>query len=628
MQDGDQCPAATPSDAGGIASSDHCRVRQKWATFASTSSAQATGLKHTSASSSMRASRPEFTRLHFVARLAAALLPALAACSDALSPAEQACRRGPVARAEIVAGAGQITTIFTAVPILPVVRFLDASGQPVGCVIVHSNSSARGSVLLPLVDTTDDDGLIRVQQWVVGAPAGEQVIAFATPDRVSALLRITVSPGPPAAITLVGPEGRGYMGQPLGTVTASVTDAGDNALQNVPVTFAAAGAKPSLSATSVVTNARGEASVAIRLDTVGTSTISASVANLPTATFQVSATGFRAQGLVMGGHRACGYRSGDTRWFCWGYERDRPLAFGPVQGSVTIGTAHVCGLVTANGGPRCWGGNASGELGIGAPSPPPPGYAVDPLGPAEVPLFIGGAYAIFAGFGNTCAFGSLGNLWCWGTNANGLLGDPASTPSVYAPIRLGMPIRFDSLRLNRTTACGIDSQLITYCWGRNQNGEIGDGTTIDRWNPTRVASSVPFVALSGSCALASSGAAYCWGANGMGHVGDGTTTDRLVPTAVAGGLRFKSISTGNRVNCGISTAGRVYCWGDGQLVPREVALPDGKLATAIGTAEASVCVIAVSDEVFCWGDNDQHDLGDGTTIDRTVPVPVMPVPLP
>ena len=575
----------------------------------------------------MSASRPQFTRLRLVARLVAALLPVTAACSDALSPREQACGRGPVARVEIVAGAGQMTTIFSPVPVLPVVRFLDASDRPVGCAIVRTNSAARGSVLLPLVDTTDEDGLIRVQQWVVGAPAGEQTIAFATPDRLSTLLSITVLPGPPTTVAMAGPEGRGYMGQPLGTVTARVTDAGENVLQNVPVTFAATGGKPSLSATSVATNARGEASVAIRLDTVGISTISASVANVQTATFQVSATGFRAQRLVMAGHRACGYRSSDARWFCWGYERERPRAFAPVQGSLTIGAAHICGVLVPNGSPRCWGGNASGELGIGFSSPPPPGYVVDSLGQAERPLFIEGAFAIFAGFGNTCAIASLGQLWCWGSNANGLLGNPANTPSVFAPLRLGIPIRFDSLQMNRATACGIDSQLATYCWGRNQNGEVGDGTTTDRWNPTRVAFSIPFVALSGSCALTPDGAAYCWGDNGMGHVGDGTTTDRLVPTAVAGGLRFKSISTGNRLNCGISTAGRVYCWGDGQLVPREVALPDGKLATAIGTAEASVCAIAVSDEVFCWGENDLHDLGDGTTIDRAAPVPVLPVPL-
>ena len=574
----------------------------------------------------MSASRPQFTRLHLAARLAVGALPLVVACSgDALSPHEQACGRGPVVSAEIESGDGQTATILGAPPVLPVVRFLDASRRPVGCVIVVHDGGGR---IMPSVDTTDDEGRIRVEEWTLGPTAGEQVTTFYSPEGVRALLRVNATPGPPAVIEITGPDAIGYMGQVLGSVQVGVRDKGNNRLQGVPVTFAATGAKPWLSATSVVTNATGGASVLVRLDTVGVSTIDASVATLPTARFQVRATGFRAQALVMGGHRACGYRTGDSRWFCWGYERERPRVFGPVQTSLTIGTAHICGLAAPNGSPLCWGGNASGELGIGAPSSPPPGYVVDSLGQAERPLFVGGVYAIFAGFGNTCAIASLGNLWCWGSNANGLLGDPAITPSVFAPLRLGISIRFDSLQMNRTTVCGIDSQLITYCWGRNTNGEVGDGTTIDRWSPTRVALSIPFVALSGGCALSSGGAAYCWGANGTGHVGDGTTVDRLVPTPVAGGLRFKSISTGNRINCGLSTAGRVYCWGDGQLVPREVALPDGKLAIAIGTAESSVCAIAVGDEVFCWGDNDLHELGDGTTTDRAVPVPVMPAPLP
>ena len=184
------------------------------------------------------------------------------------------------------------------------------------------------------------------------------------------------------------------------------------------------------------------------------------------------------------------------------------------------------------------------------------------------------------------------------------------------------------MHMGPATVCAIDLQGSLYCWGWNRNGEVGDGTTVDRWRPTPVAApQQSFVAVSGSCALAADGTAFCWGYNGRGNVGDGTTLDRLVPTRVAGGLRFKSISTGNDINCGIAITDRVYCWGNGDLVPRQIPLPDGQTAAAVATSKSSVCVIAERDQVYCWGDNDRHELGDSTTVDRALPAPVMP-PLP
>ena len=539
------------------------------------------------------------------------------------------CVRRDAVSAVIEAGGGQTATILTDAPVLPVVRFVDAAGMPVACLRVQIESSP-GADIGPRVLRTDADGRVRVTRWRLAKQAGVQTLWFVAQNGVRAEVRMTAKPGPPAKLT--GPADMtvpGYMGQTLGRFTVGVTDIGDNPLAGVPVSFTAAGAKPSLSASAVTTNPGGAAGVDIRLDTVGTATITATVAGIPPFVFRVSATGYRAKWIVMGGHRACA-SSGDLVWRCWGYERDRPAPLGVVQW-LTIGRTHLCGVNGALTAPVCWGGNESGELGLGFPSSPPSGYTVEPIGGPHRPgMYLSissgfnGVSAIFAGFDNTCALASQQQLWCWGSNANGVLGNPATTPSAYGPVRMGIPIMFRTLQMNRTTVCGIDVQSITYCWGRNGNGQVGDGTTVDRWSPARVASPIPFVSLSGGCALTIDGTAFCWGANANGHVGDGTTVDRLVPTPVAGGLRFKSISTGNRTNCGITVADRLYCWGDGQLVPREVLLPAGKAAVAVGTAEASVCAIAATDEVFCWGENRQHELGDGTTIDRAVPVPVLP----
>ena len=77
-----------------------------------------------------------------------------------------------------------------------------------------------------------------------------------------------------------------------------------------------------------------------------------------------------------------------------------------------------------------------------------------------------------------------------------------------------------------------------FCWGANEVGQLGDGTTIRRLTPTRLSVDLDLVQVSAglfhSCGLTTGGRAYCWGSNGYGQLGDGTTTDRSTPGAVAG----------------------------------------------------------------------------------------------
>jgi regulator of chromosome condensation (RCC1) repeat-containing protein len=82
-----------------------------------------------------------------------------------------------------------------------------------------------------------------------------------------------------------------------------------------------------------------------------------------------------------------------------------------------------------------------------------------------------------------------------------------------------------------------------YCWGRNDLGFLGDGTTIARRAPTAVTGGLVFASLTASgyamCGVAVDGTAYCWGSNGNAQLGDGTTSFKTVPTAVLGGLAFR-----------------------------------------------------------------------------------------
>src|SRR3990172_7398946 len=179
----------------------------------------------------------------------------------------------------------------------------------------------------------------------------------------------------------------------------------------------------------------------------------------------------------------------------------------------------------------------------------------------------------------------------------------------------------------------IDGRVL--CWGSNQMGEVGQGPTIGAvwygpvevaglWGVTAISaggSAHPFDSRPGgghSCALAGGGA-WCWGDNQYGQLGNGTTEDSSTPVEVQGLSGVIAISTGGNDTCAV-TGGRVLCWG--QMLgwtPVEVAGLSGVTAISVGFVHA--CAIA-DGRVLCWGNNEAGQLGNGTTNDSSTPVEV------
>jgi alpha-tubulin suppressor-like RCC1 family protein len=252
--------------------------------------------------------------------------------------------------------------------------------------------------------------------------------------------------------------------------------------------------------------------------------------------------------------------------------------------------------------------------------------------------------SLAAGYIHTCGLTPAGAAYCWGDNEFGQLGDGTTTDRLTpTPVATPVGVRFASLDAGWIHSCGLTPEGAAYCWGENSDGTIGDGTTTNRLIPTAVTmpAGVTFTSLAvgilHTCGLTAAGTLYCWGANQRGRVGDGTTTNRLtpVPVAMPAGVTFTSVSAGYAHTCGPTPAGSVYCWGrnvfgelgDGTLTERHtpgvVAMPAGVTFTSLAVGYVHTCALTPAGAPYCWGVNANGRLGDGTITNRLTPTKVV-----
>jgi Tol biopolymer transport system component len=229
---------------------------------------------------------------------------------------------------------------------------------------------------------------------------------------------------------------------------------------------------------------------------------------------------------------------------------------------------------------------------------------------------------------------------CWGANWNGQLGDGTTTNHPTPVDVSGLASGVLGIAAGREHTCAWTSAGGVKCWGLNNRGQLGDGTTTDRWAPVDVSALAGGVAavaaeLWHSCALTAGGAVKCWGQNSNGQIGDGTTVDRPTPVDVVGlGDGAVAIATGYLHSCAVTSGGGIKCWGSnyyGQLgtgttggsslAPVDVA----GLASGVSdvAARAQHTCALVGNAVKCWGKNDWGQLGDGTGADSASPVSVV-----
>ena len=174
---------------------------------------------------------------------------------------------------------------------------------------------------------------------------------------------------------------------------------------------------------------------------------------------------------------------------------------------------------------------------------------------------------ITAGAEFACGLAASGTAYCWGRNQYGQLGDGTTTNRVV-PTPVAGGIIFTQISAGGTHVCGLTPSRFTYCWGVNDHGQLGTGDVTTHPTPTLVSGGHLFAQISAgfahTCAADTTGAGYCWGSNADATLGDGSRTDRHAPTAVKGGLSIKIVDAGGHHTCALTTTGSAYCWGANQ----------------------------------------------------------------
>lgn len=360
--------------------------------------------------------------------------------------------------------------------------------------------------------------------------------------------------------------------------------------------------------------------------------------NAPTTASLVASRGFTCGVTNVGVTNATGLNVGGAK--CWGFGGSGALGNGSNQSSLTpavvvglssgvtamaAGTSHTC-AVTSTGAVKCWGIGPFGELGDGTGQPR--------LAPVDVVGLGSDASAVAAGFDHSCAITGAGEVKCWGGNPHGEIGDGTQNQNRLQPVSVsGLSSGMSAVSAGAFFTCALTSPGGVKCWGINDSGQLGDGTSTERLVPVDViglTSGVIAISAGSShvCALTTEFGVKCWGSNSQGQLGRGDYVNSSTPVvALPSGSGATALSAGTGHSCAVIGATSVKCWGAGPLGdgtqsshPNPSEVPGLVGIAAVAAGEFHTCVTTAAGAVSCWGANSAGQLGDGTTVDRPQPV--------
>jgi alpha-tubulin suppressor-like RCC1 family protein len=329
--------------------------------------------------------------------------------------------------------------------------------------------------------------------------------------------------------------------------------------------------------------------------------------------------------------------SGGVR--CWGANTDgqlgngtsspaaAPVAVGNVTSAVglAVGGNNTC-VVLASGIVQCWGANNAGQLGNGTSG------STD----ATLPVNVSGitnAVAVTAGFDYNCALLADGAMKCWGRGLEGQLGDGGQASSPL-PVDVGLSSAATAISASLGHTCALLASGSVQCWGSNGNGQLGNGAIVGTFPTPGFVNGIGnaiavTTGFAHTCAVLANGGARCWGLNQGGQLGDGSSLQRsgdpVIVTGSAG-----AIDTGGNHSCVIGPSGSITCWGHnfyGQLgqgsgpMAQPIVVQGITTAVDIALGFDHTCAILASGSGRCWGRNEQGQLGINSTMPSQTSTP-------
>jgi alpha-tubulin suppressor-like RCC1 family protein len=333
--------------------------------------------------------------------------------------------------------------------------------------------------------------------------------------------------------------------------------------------------------------------------------------------------------VAAGGRHTCARKQDRTVW-CWGgfnasTAPAQITALGNRATQISAGAAHTC-AVLKDGTLWCWGFGDDGQLGdgngVGSPTP------------VQVASLDTNVASVGAGAFHTCAVLKDRTLWCWGLNQDGQLGD-GTTTSRLAPVPIGLTA-VKQAAPGSGSSCAVKQDGTLWCWGRNDDGQLGQGNRARSLVPLQVtalgaAVTQADVGVLHACALKQDGTLWCWG---TGALGNGTTESLLPVQVTALGTSVAAVSAGQFHTCARETDSTLWCWGgDGQgqvgqpptpqfLTPVQVdAL--GATVAQVSAGDQHTCALKQDGALFCWGSNQFGQLAEPLTTElRSTPAQI------
>jgi prepilin-type N-terminal cleavage/methylation domain-containing protein len=287
---------------------------------------------------------------------------------------------------------------------------------------------------------------------------------------------------------------------------------------------------------------------------------------------------------------------------------------GPIL-SISGGWDHTCTVKKSDGTVWCWGEGQFGRLGIGNEN--------DTTTPTMAVNGLTDATQVDCGWNFTCALKSDGTVWCWGDNQDGQLGN-GNLIDQFTPVQVSGMTSATQIAIGNEHGCALKSDDTVWCWGDNDHGELGDGYTTDNWTPEQVTGLTDVMAIGAgwsTCALKSDGTTWCWGNASNGALGNNTTApDQLIPVHVPGFTDGVEVVVTELTAYARKADGTMWSWGRGMYGKHGDGTNNDSLTPQqvpgmsgveqISAQNDHVCVRRTDSTVWCWGKNNFLQIDD------------------